>query len=79
MPGEAVLRGSTRPRVPCRVCGGAHWTTDTPGFSRDAKPWLFTACTWCDERGHARSVCGACGEALPLCGCFGRLRQEVRA
>lgn len=75
MPGEVVLCGASRPRVPCRVCGGAHWRAERPGDP----PALHHACSHCDERGHARSVCGACGEALPLCGCFGTMRQEVRA
>lgn len=74
---EPILRGPSRPRVPCRVCRGAHWITSTPGASREAKPWLFVACSHCDEQGHARSVCGTCSEALPLCRCFTLFRAEV--
>lgn len=56
------------PLVRCRVCTGSLVMPDWAG-----RP---TACTFCRD-GVARFVCPRCGEALPLCSCFGELRGVV--
>jgi len=57
-------------RVACRVCAGS---CTVPG------PYAWSApvkCAFCVD-GVARFVCTTCGEALPLCPCFGELRGVV--
>lgn len=54
-------------RVPCRVCAG---TCQVPGPNARSSP---VPCRFC-VGGIAKKVCDACGEALPLCPCFGELR-----
>lgn len=50
------------PRPKCRVCKGTHKAPNA------------TPCSFCDENGLALHVCPDCGEALPLCRCFGAIR-----
>lgn len=56
------------PLVRCRVCAGSCVMPDWAGHP--------TKCTFCRD-GVARFVCSRCGEALPLCPCFGELRGVV--
>lgn len=56
-------------RVACRVCAGACEIPHSSGLWR-------VPCPFCDE-GIAKKVCDACGEALPLCPCFGECRGVV--
>lgn len=53
-------------RVPCRVCKGSCAVRHFSGL------W-DVACPFCVD-GIAKKVCEACGEALPLCPCFGEYR-----
>lgn len=66
---EQLTIPTTRPRrarVVCRVCEGRR-------VYRYGAP-----CVFCRGSGVARFTCGACGEALPLCACFGEMRGEMR-
>lgn len=65
---ELALPGARH--VPCRVCGGA---CEVPHFSGLWKE----PCAFC-VNGVARFTCADCGEALPLCSCFGELRAPAR-
>lgn len=57
-------------RVPCRVCRGSQ-KMHSNIFRGELEP-----CAFCTS-GVARKSCDACGEALPLCPCFGELRAPI--
>lgn len=57
-------------RLPCRVCKGSQKMPSN--LLRGA----FEPCAFCVD-GVARVTCEACGEALPLCACFGEYRRAA--